>query len=80
MRIKEAVARRIVMLCEERDLAVNTLANEAGMPPTTIYSILSEKSQNPGVVSIQKICDGLGITITEFFSDELFSDLEQEIQ
>lgn len=80
MRIKEAVARRIVMLCEERGLAVNTLANEAGMPPTTIYSILSEKSQNPGVVSIQKICDGLGITITEFFSDELFSDLEQEIQ
>lgn len=80
MRIKEAVARRIVMLCEERGLAVNTLANEAGMPPTTIYSILSEKSQNPGVVSIQKICDGLGITITEFFDDALFSDLEQEIQ
>ncbi len=80
MRIKEAVARRIVMLCEDRGLAINTLANEAGMPPTTIYSILSEKSQNPGVVSIQKICDGLGITITEFFDDALFSDLEQEIQ
>lgn len=80
MRIKEAVARRIAMLCEERGLAINTLANEAGMPPTTIYSILNEKSQNPGVVSIQKICDGLDITITEFFEDELFSDLEQEIQ
>lgn len=80
MRIKEAVARRIAQLCGQRGLAINALANEAGMPPTTIYSILNEKSRNPGIVSIQKICDGLGITVTEFFDDALFADLEQEIE
>lgn len=80
MRIKEAVARRIAQLCRQRGLAINALANEAGMPPTTIYSILNEKSRNPGIVSIQKICDGLGITVTEFFDDALFADLEQEIE
>ncbi len=80
MCIREAVAQRITQLCAERGLTVNALANLAGMPPTTIYSILNQKSLNPGVVSLQKLCDGLDITITEFFDDEVFSDLEQEIK
>ena len=80
MCIREAVAQRITQLCAERGLTVNALATLAGMPPTTIYSILNQKSLNPGVVSLQKLCDGLDITITEFFDDEVFSDLEQEIK
>ena len=80
MCIREAVAQRITQLCAERGLTVNALANLAGMPPTTIYSILNQKSLNPGVVSLQKLCDGLDITITEFFDDEVFSALEQEIK
>lgn len=62
MNAKMAVARRIKQLCLEKGIAVNALANQCGMPPTTIYSMLNAKSQNPGIVSIQKICDGLGIT------------------
>lgn len=80
MNAKDAVARRIQALCLERNIAVNTLANECGMPPSTVYSILGPKSQNPGVVSIQKICDGLGITVRQFFDDPLFDDLEPEIK
>lgn len=80
MKIKEAVAQRIVNLCKERRIAINTLGNISGMNPSTIYSMLNTKSNNPGVVSLQKICDGLEISIRDFFNDDLFNDIEQEIK
>ena len=80
MNIKEAVAKRILDLCAERNIAVNALATVSGIPPSTVYSMLNEKSKNPGVVSIKNICDGLEISIRDFFDSELFDDLEQEIQ
>lgn len=80
MRMKEAVAKRILDLCAQRGMAVNALAAEAGVSPSTVYSMLNEKSQNPGVVSIKKLCDGLNISIREFFDCPLFDDLEQEIR
>lgn len=80
VKTKEAIARRIVALCEQRGIAVNALAGLAGMPPSTIYSMLNEKSRNPGVVSIKKLCDGLEISLREFFDSPLFDELEQEIQ
>ena len=80
MRIKEAVAQRIMNLCKEHDIAINVLGNISGVNPSTIYSMLNSKSQNPGVVSLQKLCDGLEITIREFFDDDLFNDIEQEIE
>ena len=61
-------------------MAVNALANVAGVSPSTVYGMLNEKSKNPGVVSIQKICDGLDISIREFFDSDLFDGLEQEIK
>ena len=79
MNTKEAVAKRILALCAEHNLAVNALANLSGVSPSTIYSMLNEKSQNPGLVSIKKICDGLDISIREFFDDDVFERLEQEI-
>ena len=80
MNTKEAIEKRIIQLCEERKLAINSLANICGLPPSTIYSMLNEKSQNPGVVSIKKICDGLEISLREFFDSEFFENLEQEIK
>ena len=80
MTAKEAVGKRIQELCAEHEIAVNALANQAGISPSTIYSMLNEKSQNPGVVSLQKICDVLGITLREFFNIDLFDDIEQEIK
>lgn len=79
MNTKEAVAKRILQLCEEKQIAINALANISGVAPSTIYSMLNEKSQNPGVVSIKKICDGLEITVREFFDCNLFDNREQEI-
>ncbi len=79
MNAKQAVAKRIIELCNSQNIAINTLANISGMPPSTIYSMLNSKSQNPGVVSIKKICDGLNISIRQFFDSPLFDNLEQEI-
>ncbi len=80
MNVKQAVEKRIIELCNQRNLAVNALANLSGVSPSTVYSMLNEKSKNPGVVSIQKICDGLEITIREFFDSPLFDQVEQEIR
>ncbi len=80
MNVKEAVSKRIIELCNQRDMAINSLANSAGISPSTIYSMLNKKSQNPGVVSLQKICDGLGISLREFFDSDIFDNIEQEIK
>ena len=80
MNAKEAVAERIIELCAKQNIAINSLANISGVSPSTVYSMLNEKSRNPGVVSIKKLCDGLEITLREFFDSPLFDDLEQEIK
>ena len=80
MNIKEAVEKRIIELCNERNIAINALANIAGVSPSTIYSMLNEKSNNPGIVTIHQVCDGLEISLREFFDSPIFDELEQEIQ
>ena len=79
MDAKQAVAQRILALCKERDLSINGLANLSGVPPSTIYSMLGAKSKNPGVVSLQKLCDGLEISVRTFFDDPVFEGLDQVI-
>ena len=80
MRTKEVIADRILHLCNEKGIAVNELANICGVPPSTVYSILNEKSKNPVTITIKILCDGLEITLGEFFSTPEFDALEQEIQ
>lgn len=80
MNTKEAVAHRILELCQEQSIAINALANLAGVSPSTVYSVLNEKSQNPGVVTIKKLCDAFNISVKEFFNSPLFDSLEQEIK
>ena len=80
MDIRLAVKNRIIQLCDERGIAINTLSNLAGVPPSTVYSMLNGKSKNPGIVSIKKLCDGLDIGVKEFFASDLSEDLEHEIK
>ncbi len=80
MNTKNAVADRIIELCNQKNIAINALANLAGISPSTLYSVLNEKSQNPGIVTIKKLCDGLEISLREFFDDDIFDDIEQEIK
>ncbi|MCI9263619.1 MAG: helix-turn-helix transcriptional regulator [Oscillospiraceae bacterium] len=80
MDTRGAIAARIVQLCEERNITPNGLSNIAAVPQSTIKSILNGESKNPGTVTIKKLCDGLEITLGEFFSTPEFDNLEQEIK
>ena len=80
MNTVEAVANRILMLCEERKITINGLSYLSGVPNSTIKGIFYKRSKNPGVVNIKKLCDGFEITLGEFFNTPEFDALEQEIQ
>ncbi len=80
MNTRETIVFRLKQLCEERGLTPNGLSNLAGVPQATVKSILNGESQNPGTVTIKKLCDGLEITLGEFFSTPEFDTLEQEIK
>lgn len=79
MRIGEAVRLRILELCRERDLSVNRLSGMSGLTQSTLNNIVSGRNNSATVSTVKKICDGLDITIQEFFDADLFRDLEQEL-
>lgn len=76
----DAVKARILQLCGQRDITINKLANLAGLPPSSVKNILYGRSQNPKLVTIKMICDGLDLTLGEFFSTPEFDSLEQELR
>ena len=80
MGTREVVAKRIRQLCKERGITPNKLCTISAVPQATLKSILGGESLNPGVVTIKKLCDGLEITLGEFFSTPEFDALEQEIK
>lgn len=80
MNIGQAVKERILQLCIERDISINKLSNISGVTQSTVNNIISGRNHSTTISTIKKLCDGLGITIEEFFSSELFRDLEQEIK
>lgn len=79
MNISEAVAERILGLCRQRKITVNKLSTISGVTQSTVNDIVNHKAKNIGIVTIKKLCDGLDITITDFFDCEMFRTLEQEL-
>ncbi len=80
MGIYEFTVNRIHEFCRERKITPNALSYMAGVPQATIKSILNGESKNPGIVTLKKICDGLDITIIEFFDTPEYQKLEQELK
>ena len=77
---KEAVAARFVELMKERGIKTNELANRSGVTPSSVYSMLDPRRKEVSVNLVKKLCDGLEITMGEFFGTPLFDALEQEIK
>ena len=75
----KAVKNRILELCRQRDITINALATESGLSRSSLKNILYGKSQNPTIATIKIICDGLNISLKQFFDSPLFDNLEQEI-
>lgn len=80
MNTREYVVKRILELCDEKRLTINGLARLSALPPSTLKNIINGASQNPGVVTLKKICNGLEISMIDFFDTETFRTIEQEIQ
>lgn len=77
--MKTAVIYRLEELIRQKGITVNEAAIRSGVPPSTLKNILYGQSQNVGVVTIKKLCDGLDVTIQDFFGDSIFADLEPEL-
>ena len=80
MSVKDAVANRFKQLCKERNIKTNELASISGVTPSTAYSMMDSSRRDVSIVTIKNFCDGLGITLGEFFSTPEFDELEQEIK
>ena len=80
MNVGQAVRERIAELCEEKHITINKLANISGITQSTLNNIMSGRNNSTTISTIQKICDGLEITVTDFFDSPLFLGIEQEIR
>ena len=76
----KAIRIRICELCRKQDISFYALANRAGIPPSTLNSILENKSKNPRISSIKKICTGFDITLSEFYHSKLFENAKSDVQ
>ncbi len=79
MRIAEAIAQRIINLCNDNQLSINKIAILSGQTQSTLQSIINGKSKNPIMLTIVRICDSLNITLCEFFNDDLFKNIDIEL-
>lgn len=80
MIVKQAVVNRFLQICKDRNIKPNELANISGVTPSTVYSMLDERRKDISIITIKKLCDGLEITLGEFFSTSEFDNLEQEVK
>ena len=80
MSVKDIVVKRFQDIIKERNVKINELANISGVTPSTAYSMMDKTRRDVSIVTIKKLCDGLGITLGEFFSTKEFDELEQEIK
>ena len=80
MAVKDAIVRRFQQICDQRGIKTNELANISGVTPSTVYSMMDSKRRDLSIVTIKKLCDGLDMSLGEFFSTPEFDALEQEIK
>ena len=78
MRLSEAMSKKLLKICDERNISINKLATTCLLTQSTVQNIIEGNSSNPKLLTIVRICDGLGITLEEFFSDELFKNIDRE--
>ncbi|MPN45463.1 hypothetical protein SDC9_193030 [bioreactor metagenome] len=80
MTLKEAITQRILDICKQKDISVNKMADICGITQSTLNNIVNTGSENPQISTIKKICDGMEMRLEDFFADEVFRTLEQEIK
>lgn len=79
MTISEAVSKRILNLCNNYNISINKLATISYLTQSTIQSLINGDSNNPKLLTITRICYGLNISLSDFFDDDLFKNLDIKI-
>lgn len=80
MTVKDAVVQRFAEICQSQGISLNELATRSGVTPSTVYSMMDVRRRELSITTIKKLCDGLDMTLSEFFSTKDFDTLEQEIK
>ena len=80
MGVKDAVTARFAALCSQRGIKLNELAVRSGVTPSTVYSMMDARRRDVSIVTIKLLCDGLEISLGEFFSGPEFASLEPELK
>lgn len=80
MTVGNVIRERIIQLCQEHNISINKLSSISGVTQSTVNNIVSGRNNSTTVSTVKKLCDGLGITLSEFFSTPEFDNLEQEIK
>ncbi len=78
MKLSSAVSKKILKICQEKDISINMLASQCCVTQSTAQSLIDGKSKNPKLLTIIRVCQGLDIPLTEFFNDSLFENIERE--
>jgi len=78
MKLSSVVSKKLISICNDRNISINKLATMSCLTQSTVQNIIEEKSKNPKLLTIARICDGLGIELKDFFNDELFKDIDLE--
>lgn len=79
MTIADAISKRVINLCKHRNISINKLATQSYLTQSTVQSLINGDSQNPKMMTLVHICNGLGITLSQFFDDDLFNDIKLNI-
>lgn len=78
MKISEAVSKKILKLCEERNISINKLSSICCLTQSTVQNLVEQKSKNPKLLTIVRICEGLNLELDDFFKDDLFKKIDRE--
>lgn len=78
MKLNKAISEKILKIIREKDITVNKLASICCLTQSTVDSLINGKSKNPKLLTIVRICDGINISLKEFFEDELFDNIDRE--
>lgn len=78
MSFSQILSKRILKLCDERNLSVNRLATISGLRQSTVNNIIINKTKNPSILVIQSIALGFEMTLPEFLDFSEINNLTLE--
>lgn len=78
MNINEAISIKITKICTEKNISINKLASMSCLTQSTVQHLVDKRSKNPKLLTLVRICDGLGISLKDFFDDEIFKNINRE--